>query len=78
MATRASRSIVSSQWAAAAWSTVEECRSAACLAIVSGRRSGSGARTQPIRSPGAAIFDSVESESTRSSSAASVGSGSPR
>ena len=33
-ATRSSRSIVASQCAAAAWSTVDECRSAACLAIV--------------------------------------------
>ena len=57
---------VASQRAAAAWSTVDECRSAACLAIVSGRSSIRGARTQPIRRPGAAIFDSVEIASVRS------------
>ena len=71
---RASRSTVASQRAAAAWSTVDECRSAACLAIVSGRRSAARApRTQPTRSPGAAIFDSVDSDSTRSSRAGQRG-----
>jgi hypothetical protein len=39
--------------AAAIWSIVEVCRSPACFAMVSARRSAAGARSQPIRSPGA-------------------------
>ena len=70
---------MASQRAAAAWSTVDECRSAACLATTSDGRSAAGVRTQPIRSPGAATFDSVDSASVRSSAiVARLGSGSPR
>ena len=78
--TCASRSLVASHRAAAAWSTVEECKSAACLAIVSERSSMRGARTQPRRRPGAAIFDSVDSATVwagTSGSDATAGSASP-
>ena len=74
------RSVRASHRAAAAWSTVEECRSAACLAIVSDRSSIRGARTQPIRRPGAAILDSVEigERPPRAPAAATPPRGAPR
>ena len=45
--------------------------------MTSWRRTPAGARTQPIRSPGAAIFDSVDSARTRSatSGSAAIGAG---
>ena len=65
-----SRSAACSDVRAASWSTVEVCRSAACLAIVSGPRIAAGARSQPIRSPGASTFDSEEIVTVRSAAPA--------